>query len=208
MLWKYLCVGVLATSMLISGCATQAPPVPSDEGASRTTALVQTYRIGIDDQLNVNVWRNNDLSISVPVRPDGKISVPLIGDVDAGGKTPEDVASDIERKLAYYLREPQVTVVVTDLRSHEFLNRVRVTGAVQTPLSMSHRQGMTVLDVVLEAGGTTEFAAASRAKLYRRIGGETKVFPVHLDEILGEGKLETNYSLQPGDIVTVPERIF
>ncbi|WP_220348925.1 polysaccharide biosynthesis/export family protein [Alkalilimnicola ehrlichii] len=109
--------------------------------------------IGPDDQLQVEVWRNPDLSVSVPVRPDGMVSVPLIGDVPAGGQTPQQVADSIEEKLRHYIREPQVTVIVTELRSHEFISRVRVTGAVGAPMSLPYRQGMTVLDAVLEAGG-------------------------------------------------------
>jgi polysaccharide export outer membrane protein len=171
-------------------------------------AAITEYLIGVDDQIQVNVWRNPELSVSMPVRPDGMISLPLIGDVQAGGRTPPDVAAEIRERLSAYVRDPNVTVILTDLRNHEYISRVRVTGAVQTPTSIAHRQGMTVLDAVLQAGGVNEFAAPNRAKLYRKIGNETQVYPVDLGGILNEGKLATNYELRPGDIITVPERLF
>lgn len=164
------------------------------------------YRIGVDDQLQVAVWRNPELSVSVPVRPDGRISVPLIGDVLAGGRSPEEVARDIEEQLAAYIRDPKVAVILTELRSHEFISRVRVTGAVRTPISIPHRQGMTVLDAVLQAGGVNEFAAANRTRLYRRLGESTQALPVRLGAILGSGDLDTNLEVRPGDVITVPER--
>lgn len=196
-----------ATALLLSACAT-GPDVTAQAPTAQTPQSSGQYRIGVDDQVQVNVWRNPDLSLSVPVRPDGMISVPLIGDVQAGGLTPTQVADEIRQKLDRFVREPQVTVIVTELRSHEFISRVRVTGAVQSPLSLPYRQGMTVLDAVLEAGGTTEFAAANRARLYRRAGDQTEVLEIDLRRILSQGELATNYGLMPGDIISVPERLF
>jgi polysaccharide export outer membrane protein len=166
------------------------------------------YRIGADDRVQVTVWRNPELSVTAPVRPDGKISVPIIGDVAAGGHTPSEVAEDIKRRLSAYIREPSVAVIVMELRSHEFLTRVRVTGAVRAQRSMPHRQGMTVLDAVLEAGGVNEFASPNRTKLYRKLKDKTEVFPIDLGDILNKGRLETNLLLRPGDVITVPERLF
>ncbi len=194
--------------LTVAGCATttgsnQAPP------SNPTMQAVDTYHIGVDDQLQISVWHNPDLSVSVPVRPDGRITVPLIGDVNAGGKTPEEVATEIKGKLASFVRDPQVTVILTELRSHEYLSRVRVTGAVRTPMSLPYRQGMTVLDAVLAAGGTTAFAASDRTELYRKIDGKTtKSYAVRLDAILQQGQLTTNYAVQPGDVITVPPRSF
>jgi polysaccharide export outer membrane protein len=142
----------------------------------------------------------------VPVRPDGMISVPLVGDVAAGGRTPDDVAKDIQTKLAAYVRDPQVAVILTELRSHEYLSRVRVTGAVRTPVSIPYRPGMTVLDAVLAAGGVTEFAAADRSNLYRKGTESTQSYKVRLDRILNRGDLSTNFTVAPGDVITVPER--
>ena len=167
------------------------------------------YRIGVDDVLQVSVWRNEDLSVTVPVRPDGKISVPLVGDVTAGGRTPEEVGATIEEMLAAYVRDPKVAVILTELRSHEFLSRVRVTGAVRKPISIPYRQGMTVLDAVLEAGGVNEFANSNRTKLYRKNGGgSAQAFDVKLKSLLEKGELATNWPVEPGDVITVPERAF
>jgi polysaccharide biosynthesis/export protein len=183
--------------------AADAPPATHAEFAD-------SYRIGVDDLVQVSVWRNPELSITVPVRPDGKISVPLIGDVPAGGLTPEEVAADIEKKLANFVRDPKVAVILTALNSHEFISRVRVTGAVRQPVSIPYRQGMTVLDAVLQAGGVTEFAAADRTKLYRKpaADADAKPYEVRLGAILGKGDLATNFAVQPGDVITVPERAF
>lgn len=193
---------------VLTACAG-VEKIPVDTAASGPASLMQgTYRIGVDDGLQVSVWRNPDLSVQVPVRPDGMISVPLIGDVKVGGMTPEQVARSIRERLSSYIRDPNVTVIVTNLRSHEFLSRIRITGAVRTPKSMPYRQGMTVLDAVLEAGGVNDFAAPNRTKLYRREKGKTHVFEIELGDILNDGKLATNALLQPGDVITVPERIF
>lgn len=190
-------------------CAGGKGGQPEDTGAAGPdTGSKGTYKIGVDDGLQITVWRNPDLSTTVPVRPDGKISVPLVGDVQAGGLTPEEVAAHIKQKLAYYIRDPNVTVIVANLRSHEFLSRIRVTGAVRTPISMQYRAGMTVLDAVLEAGGVNDFAAPNRTKLYRKGKTKTEVFDIELGDILYKGKLETNYELKAGDIITVPERLF
>jgi len=191
--------------LALAACATtgDSPTLPP----AQTGAAVDDYLIGVDDIVQVTVWRNPELGITVPVRPDGKISVPLVGDVTAGGRTPEQVAADIQDKLATYVRDPQVAVILTDLRSHEYLSRVRVTGAVRTPVSIPYRQGMTVLDAVLAAGGVTEFAAPDRSDLYRKSEtGATKSYAVRLDRILNKGDLATNYKVAPGDVITIPER--
>jgi polysaccharide export outer membrane protein len=179
-----------------------------DDDPGADEGQMEAYRIGPADRVQVNVWRNEDVSVNTPVRPDGMISVPLVGDVRAGGRTTEELAEAIEQALGYYIRDTEVTVIVTELNSHEYLYRVRVTGAVETPLSTQHRPGMTVLDLVLEAGGTTEFAAPNRSRLYRTDGKERRTYPVRLDDILADGDLDTNYRLRPGDIVSVPERLF
>ncbi len=176
--------------------------------STNKSVLVEQYYIGVDDQVAVNVWKNPDLSISVPVRPDGKISVPLIGEIMAGGKSPEDVAAEITKKLSKYIRDPQVSVILEQLRSHEYLSRIRVTGAVRTPVSITFRQGMTVLDVILAAGGLNEFASANSTKLFRRSGEKAVSININLADILNNGNMETNVAIQPGDIVSVPERAF
>ncbi len=202
-----LILGIILSGLLGAGCAGTTVPDTDSQGAF-TWEQEGDYRIGADDRLQITVWRNPELSATVPVRPDGKISVPLIGDVMAGGNTPEQVAASIKQKLTAYIREPNVAVMVVELRSHEFISRVRVTGAVRTPRSMPFRQGMTVLDAVLEAGGPNEFAAPNRAKLYRKGKDKTDVVDVELGDILNKGKLQTNITLKPGDVVTIPERLF
>lgn len=202
-LFLLLCFAATLAACATGRGSTEAPKVDPQAQA------VGTYRIGVDDQLQVTVWQNPDLSVSVPVRPDGRITVPLIGDVVAGGKTPEEVAAEIKDKLQSYVRDPQVAVILTALRSHEYLSRVRVTGAVRQPVSLPYRQGMTVLDAVLAAGGTTEFAAPDRTELFRESrDGVTTPYAVRLDKVLQQGDLATNYPVQPGDVVTVPMRAF
>jgi len=193
--------------ILVSGCTSTAAP-PESAIDAPNVAAEREYRIGVDDVISINVWGNQELSVEVPVRPDGKVSMPLIGDVQAGDRTPAEVSSDIKYKLSAYIRNPNVTVMLTELNSHQYLSRIRVTGAVETPLSIPYRQGMTVLDAILEAGGVNEFASANSTKLYRKQKGETVVFDVKLGNILNKGELSTNYYLKPGDIVTVPERLF
>ena len=215
---------MLSILISITACSVSPPIVkPNSTPVAKAAPVNDSYKIGVDDHVQVSVWRNPDLSITAPVRPDGKISVPLIGDVQAGGLAPEEVATDIEKKLTYYIRDPKVAVIVSELRSHEFLTRVRVTGAVRTPKTLQYRQGMTVLDAVLEAGSVNEFAAPNRTKVHRKFDlkadskadakfegkdKKTKVIPIKLGDILTDGNLSTNIELSPGDVVTVPERLF
>jgi polysaccharide biosynthesis/export protein len=210
-LFRGVLVLLAGMAVLMSGCASTSSGVTDEKekAASQVATYVEgDYRIGVDDLLQITVWRNPELSVTVPVRPDGKISVPLIGDVQAGGNTPMQVAAIIKDKLSTYIREPNVAVMLTQLRSHEFLSRVRVTGAVRTPRSMPYRQGMTVLDVVLEAGGINDFAVPNRTKVYRRLKAKIEVIDLNLGDILNKGKLETNVEIKPGDVVTIPERMF
>lgn len=200
--------GFLAALLVLALAACATTQKPADMPPEQAQASVADYHIGVDDQIQVTVWRNPELGITVPVRPDGKISVPLIGDVAAGGRTPAEVSADIQDKLGAYVRDPQVAVILTELRSHEYLSRVRVTGAVRQPVSIPYRQGMTVLDAVLAAGGLTEFAAPDRSDLFRKGSeGTTTAYPVRLDRILNKGDLATNFKVAPGDVITVPERI-
>lgn len=195
----------LALLVLLGGCSNgsveKMPPL-SDSG------LLAEYRIGVGDTLQINVWRNPELSLSVPVRPDGKISMPLIGDLPAADLTANQLSNNIVQGLSAYIRNPQVTVIVTNPSSTDFQRRVRITGAVNSPQSIPYREGMTVLDLVLLAGGPNNFASANKAKLYRKVDGVVKVYPIRLDDLINDGKIETNYLLQPSDIVTVPERAF
>jgi len=174
----------------------------------RPSQIVAEYKIGIGDILQINVWKNEDLGVSVPVRPDGRISAPLVGDVMVAGQTPEEVAQVITDRLSKFLRTPNVTVIMTNLSSTTYISRIRVTGAVVQSTSLQHRQGMTILDAVLAAGGPNEFADTESTKLFRRISGETVLIQIDLNSILVEGNLLGNIILMPGDTITIPERIF
>lgn len=204
---QFICriCSIVLLAVLAVSCAdqkvSQMPPI-SDSG------LLSEYRIGVGDTLQVNVWRNPELSLAVPVRPDGKISMPLVGDIAAADLTATQLSANIIKSLENYVRNPQVTVIVTNPSSSDFQRRVRITGAVGAPQSIPYRDGMTVLDLVLMAGGPNEFASGNKAKLYRRINGEVKIYAIKLDDLMNKGKVETNYLLQPSDIVTVPERAF
>ncbi|MGN6517903.1 MAG: XrtA/PEP-CTERM system exopolysaccharide export protein [Dokdonella sp.] len=194
--------------LILQACAAGPGASTGTPQVNPAAQAVSVYRIGVDDIVEVSVWHNPDLNAKVPVRPDGMISIPLVGDVMTGGKTPEEVSAEIADKLKTYIRDPQVAVILTELRSHEYLSRGRVTGAVRNPVSVPYRQGMTVLDAVLAAGGTTEFASGDRTELYRKEGESTRAYAVRLDQILRKGDLSTNYPAQPGDVITVPERVF
>ena len=197
------------TALFITACSSNIGISPDSEllkGNDSNGAV--NYTIGVDDTIKINVWKNPELSVSVPVRPDGKISMPLIGDVKAAGLEPEKVAKDIRHKLSKFVRDPNVTVMVTGLESNTYLTRLRVTGAVIKPSSLTFRPGMTVLDAILDAGGVNDFASPNSTKLYRKINGKTHVIDIKLDDILNDGELKTNLELRPGDIITVPERLF
>src|SRR5229473_446914 len=185
----------IAVFLLLSGltaCAghpTAQSPRNSEPLAGNSNKDL-SYKIGVDDKLQVVVWRNPDLSVAAPVRPDGKISVPLIGDVQASGITPMEVANSVKNKLSYFIRDPNVSVIVTEMQSHDFMSRVRVTGAVRAPQTFPYRPGMTVLDAVLQAGGVNDFAAPNRTRLHRKSSSKTEVIPIELGTLLKKGGLE------------------
>jgi polysaccharide export outer membrane protein len=161
------------------------------------------YIIGPGDILQVFVWRNPELSVTVPVRPDGKISTPLVEDMVAVGKTPSTLARDIETLLAEYVRSPTVNIIVTQPVSR--FSQIRIVGQVAKQQAIPYREGMTVLDAVLESGGLTPFAAGNRARIVREVDGKKSEIRVRLDDILNRGRLETNFEILPGDVIVVPE---
>ena len=205
---KTLFIGLLVVGLV--GCAsTPNLPPPSESHAELgPSVLVESYKMGVGDQVQVNVWKNAELSVSEPIRPDGKISLPLVGDVMAAGLEPQELAADIKERLYAFVKKPNVTVILTSLQGHEFLSRIRVTGSVEQNMSMPYHQGMTVLDAVLEAGGVNLYADSNRTRLYRRIGGASETYDIQLRDILEEGDMSTNALLVPGDVITVPERSF
>lgn len=196
---------LFALLVSLAGCSNQKLATAPEAGAS--TVLAE-YKIGVGDALAINVWRNPELSLNVPVRPDGKISMPLVGDIMAANLSAEELAKSITTSLSAYIRSPQVTVIVANPSSSDFQRRVRITGAVENPQSVPYRDGMTVLDLVLLAGGPNQYASANKAKLYRQESGQLKIYAIKLDDLINDGDVKTNYTLQPSDIVTVPERKF
>lgn len=196
---------MLMITLLLASCSsTRQQPAPP----ALSSSTVDEYRIGVGDSIEVNIWRNPELSRSVQVRPDGKISMPLIGDLAAADLTTSQLSMNVTNALSGYVKSPQVAIILGNSSSSDFQRRVRITGAVKSPQSLPYRDGMTVLDLVLLAGGPNEFASANKAKLYRKVNGEIQVYAIKLDNLLNDGEVTTNYALQPSDIVTVPERIF
>ncbi len=178
--------------------SAQAPP-PVDHA--------KTYVIGPGDVLDVFVWQNPDLSQkAVPVRPDGRISTPLVPNMVAAGKTPVQLAHAMDKVLAEYIRDPKVTIIVEHALS--VLSQVQVIGQVMRPMSIPYHEGMTVLDVVLAAGGLTPYAAGNDAKIEREVDGHVKTIHVHLYDLIDKGELSQNLPVKPGDVLVVPESFF
>ncbi len=179
--------------------ATAADPVAP-------AAVSPDYRIGPGDTLKVSVFQNDELTATLPVRPDGKISTPLVEDMVAVGKTPSQLARDIEKSLSEYIKAPKVSVVVTIALS--VYSQVKVIGQVKTPQSLPYRDGMTVLDAVLAVGGLSQFAAGNRARLVRTENGKQTEIKVKLDALLNDGDMKQNLALRPSDVLVVPETRF
>ena len=175
--------------------------------AMPVSAASPSYLIGPGDNLQVFVWRNPELSVTVPVRPDGKISVPLIEDLAVSGKTPTDVAREVEQKLATYVQQPTVTVIVSNFVG-PFSQQVRVVGEAAMPQAIPFRSNMSLLDVMITAGGLTRFAAGNRAVIARNNSGQTQELRVRLDDLLKNGDLSANVPIYPGDVLIVPQSWF
>jgi polysaccharide biosynthesis/export protein len=194
--------------VLSTGACSGGGTALTTAGAAAPAVASEDYAIGPGDSLSVFVWRNPDLSTSVAVRPDGKISIPLVDDMQAVGKTPSQLQTDIEGVLAEFVRSPDVTVIVSTFGIGAYDNQIRVVGAgAVRPQAIPYRQGLTLLDVMIEVG-LSEFAAGDRAKLVRRRGGNTEETAVRLNRLVNRGDLTQNHSLQPGDVVIIPESRF
>jgi len=165
-----------------------------------------TYIIGPGDVLQIFVWRQAELSVSVPVRPDGKVSTPLVEDIVAVGKTPSQLAREIEKVLAEYVRSPQVNVIVSQPVST--FSQVKIIGQVAKPQAIPFREGITALDAVLVVGGLAPFAAGNRAKVVRTENGKQREIKLKLDDVINKGDMKSNILLQPGDVLVVPESRF
>jgi len=187
---------------------TNSQPVTAQGShAAQTQAKVAPdYVIGPGDVLQVFVWRNPELTSTVPVRPDGKVSTPLVEDMVASGKTPSQLARDIEQVLGEYIRSPQVNVIVSTPAGT--LSQVKVIGQVKAPQGLPYREGMRVLDLVLAAGGLGDFAAGNRAKLVRQQGDRQIEIKVRLADLIGKGDMSQNMLLKAGDVLVVPVSMF
>ena len=196
----------LVAALGAAGCSTldtlPSAPVGGDQAAQQSE-----YRIGSDDQLRIFVWRNPELSNTVPVRPDGKISVPLIEDMRATGKTPTELARDLEKAMGRYVQNPIVTVIVSGFVG-PFEDRVRVVGEAARPQALPYRSTMTLLDVMISVGGITSFAAGNRATLTRIVDKKQKTYGLRLDDLLRDGDMSANVKILPGDVIVVPEAWF
>lgn len=195
-----------ATTLLIlfaitlSSCATY-PPAPVDAGAAD-----YNYLIGPGDTVNIVVWRNPDLSMTVPVRPDGKISAPLVEDLPASGKNATTLARDIESALTKYLRDPVVTVVITNFVG-PYSEQIRVVGEAAKPQVLPYKQKMTLLDVMIAVGGVTDFANGNKASILRAADGN-KQYSVRINDLIKRGDFSANVEMRPGDVLIIPQSLF
>jgi polysaccharide export outer membrane protein len=189
--------------------AVQSPSIaaePTPAAPAPDTGVPADYRIGPGDTLKVYVFQNEELSATVPVRPDGKISTPLVEDMIAVGKSPSQLARDIEKSLAEYVKSPKVNVVV--MVAVSVFSQVKIIGQVKTPQALPYRDGMTVLDAVLAVGGLGQFAAGNRAHIVRTENGKQTEIKVKLDALVNSGDMKQNLLLKPGDVLVVPETRF
>lgn len=187
---------------LLSGCATGDFPAAPAMAADAE----YNYVIGPGDNINIVVWRNPELSMSVPVRPDGKITTPLVEDLPAIGKDATTLARDIEKALEKYIREPVVTVIVTGFVG-PYSEQIRVVGEASEPMVLPYRQKMTLLDVMIAVGGVTEFADGNRATILRTAEGN-KQYSVRLSDLLEDGDVSANAEMRPGDVLIIPQSWF
>ena len=199
-------LGVVLVVSALGGCAGhQLPAATPDQ--MKATGPTPFYHIGPGDNLNIFVWRNPELSVSVPVRPDGRINTPLVEDLKASGKTPTQLARDLENRLSNYVKNPVVTVMVSGFVG-QYSEQIRVVGEATEPQAIPYRERMTLLDVMIRVGGLTEFAAGNRATLIREIDGKQKQYSVRLDDLIREGDISANVVMLPGDVLIIPEAWF
>jgi polysaccharide biosynthesis/export protein len=202
-LWK---ISGHVTLWVALGCPLGVAGVATAADSVSPATVTPDYRIGPGDTLKVSVFQNDELTATLPVRPDGKISTPLVEDMVAVGKTPSQLARDIEVSLSEYIKAPKVSVVVTIALS--IYSQVKVIGQVKTPESLPFHDGMTVLDAVLKVGGLTQFAAGNRARLVRQENGKQTDIKIKLDNLLNKGDTTQDLPLHPCDILVVPETRF
>ncbi|TAK91088.1 MAG: sugar ABC transporter substrate-binding protein [Burkholderiaceae bacterium] len=199
---KRRALGTIAVITLAAaaGCASNLPPAPKSADGSQPN-----YLIGPGDNVNIIVWRNPELSMSVPVRPDGMVTTPLVEDVPASNKTPTELARDLEKALSKYIQSPVVTVIVTGFVG-PYSQQIRVVGQAARPQALSYRSRMTLMDVMIAVGGTNDFAAGNRAILLRSENNQE--YGIRIDDLLKKGDLSANVEMRPGDVIVIPESWF
>ena len=200
----YLRAITAAITLVVAGCGGGPTLPPAPPASSLPSA---EYRIGPGDNLNIFVWRNPELSITVPVRPDGRLSIPLVEDVVAIGKTPTALAREYEQLLSKYIKEPLVTIIVTGFGG-PIPDQVRIIGEASQPRALPYRADMTVLDAVIAVGGLTRYAAGNNTVLIRTAQGEQNTYSVHLNSLIRDGDIDSNVALRPGDILIISQRLF
>lgn len=197
---KLFCFSIACA--LLSGCALRSgdvlPEAPLPTG---------DYLVGPGDSVSINVWRNPEVSTSVLVRPDGKITTPLVEDLQASGRTSTELARDIEKALAKYIQQPVVTVIISGFVG-PYSEQIRVIGQAAKPQALPYRQGMSLMDVLIAVGGITDFAAGNRASIIRTVGGTQQKFKVRLHDLVRDGDISANTSMRPGDVLVIPESFF
>ncbi len=193
---------VAATALVLGGCAAKNPLA-----ADTVIPPAKDYLVGPGDNINIIVWRNPEVSMSVPVRPDGKITTPLVEDLPAAGKTSTQLARDIEVALAKFIQQPVVTVIVTGFVG-QFSEQIRVIGAASRPQALSYRRDMSLMDVMIAVGGVTEFASGNRANLIRTVDGKQQTYTVRLTDLVRNGDITANVPVLPGDVLIIPESFF
>ncbi len=197
--WAALAVSIT----ILVGCASRGSELSWD----RQNASDYTYIIGPGDNVNIFVWRNPEVSKSVPVRPDGKITTPLVEDLQASGKTPSELGREIEQVLSKYIKDPSVTVIVTGFVG-PYDQQVRVVGEATKPQALPYKENMTLLDVMITVGGLTEFAAGNRTILVRQVNGEEMKYRLKVDDLIRDGDVSANVYMLPGDVLIIPESWF
>lgn len=202
---RFFSGALLGAAVLSTAGCGGAPELPPAPPASSLPSA--EYRIGPGDSLNIFVWRNPELTVTVPVRPDGRVSIPLVEDVVAIGKTPTSLAREYEQRLGKYIREPLVTVIVSGFVG-PIPDQVRIIGEAAQPRSLPYRADMTVLDAMIAVGGLTRYAAGNDTVIIRTANGVQTTYAVHLRDLIRDGDISSNVALQPGDILIIPQRLF
>ncbi|MBN9125512.1 MAG: sugar ABC transporter substrate-binding protein [Nitrosospira sp. 56-18] len=199
---KWLASFAILFSVLSLGACKTYPSLVAEEAY-----VGHDYLVGPGDMVDIIVWRNPEVSMSVPVRPDGKITTPLVEDLPASGKTSTQLARDIEEALSKYIQQPVVTVVVTEFIG-PYSEQIRVIGEAAKPQALPYREQMTLMDVLIAVGGVTEFAAGNRSRVIRNVDGKQQQFSVRLDDLIRDGDITANVPMRQGDVLVIPESYF